>query len=514
MSGSTVSSLLALVALPAVAFAADPLSQKGPPAAPPLIYSWNGVYLGSQFGYSFNEVSEQATDMTPGYLGASGVFPSLANPVFDAQSYLSKGLFTGVHVGYNKQYGSLVVGTEVDVDFAGMHRAGTQFNMLALGLGGPYGVNIQDNFRLSLRGRVGYAQDRSLYYLTGGLTNGGYTVQQNYWPLSAPTALTRDIFNIERFGWTLGGGVEYAFAGPWSARLEYRHSDFGAAVLASTAIPGLTFRERAAENSVSLGLTYHTEAARAETVAAPQPGTSAGASKPVFPLSSSLGGESSFMGRLVGAYEEEWGLASGPSDPNAPPSRRPEFPPAPVTQPPYPFTEWAFGGANAVGATVPNSVDSPLMKALSPTPAGKFLEENHVQIYGWINPGFNLSTARTQPGALLGGNWPAGYYIYPNQIQLDQVVAVVERLPDTVQKDHFDWGFRITPIYGEAYRYITSFGFFSKQLTKWNLFAGYDMPMIYGELYLPWLAEGVVIRAGRFITLPDIEAQLAPNNYM
>jgi outer membrane immunogenic protein len=147
MSGSTVSSLLALVALPAVAFAADPLSQKGPPAAPALIYSWNGVYLGSQFGYSFNEVSEQATDMTPGYLGASGVFPSLANPVFDAQSYLSKGLFTGVHVGYNKQYGSLVVGTEADVDFAGMHRAGTQFNMLALGLGGPYGVNIQDNFR-------------------------------------------------------------------------------------------------------------------------------------------------------------------------------------------------------------------------------------------------------------------------------------------------------------------------------------------------------------------------------
>ena len=265
---------------------------------------------------------------------------------------------------------------------------------------------------------------------------------------------------------------------------------------------------------MSLGLTYHTEAARAETVAAPQPGTSAGANKPVFPLSSSLGGESSFMGRLVGAYQDEWGLAAGPSDPNAPPSRRPEFPPAPVTQPPYPFTEWAFGGANAVGATVPNSVDSPLMKALSPTPAGKFLEENHVQIYGWINPGFNLSTARTQPGGLLGGNWPAGYYIYPNQIQLDQVVAVVERLPDTVQKDYFDWGFRITPIYGEAYRYTTSFGFFSKQLTKWNLFAGNDMPMIYGELYLPWLAEGVVIRAGRFITLPDIEAQLAPNNYM
>jgi hypothetical protein len=42
---------------------------------------------------------------------------------------------------------------------------------------------------------------------------------------------------------------------------------------------------------------------------------------------------------------------------------------------------------------------------------------------------------------LLGGNWPAGYYIYPNQLQLDQVVAIAERLPDTVQKDHIDWGF-------------------------------------------------------------------------
>jgi len=118
-----------------VAFAADPQSQKGPPAAPALIYSWNGVYLGSQFGYSFNEVSEQATDMTPSYLGASGVFPSLANPVLDAQSYLSKGLFTEVHVGYNKQYGSLVVGTEADVDLRGCIAPGRSSTCWPLGSG-------------------------------------------------------------------------------------------------------------------------------------------------------------------------------------------------------------------------------------------------------------------------------------------------------------------------------------------------------------------------------------------
>ena len=40
------------------------------------------------------------------------------------------------------------------------------------------------------------------------------------------------------------------------------------------------------------------------------------------------------------------------------------------------------------------------------------------------------------------------------------------------------------------------------------------MPMIYGEVYLPWFLDGLNIRFGRYISMPDIEAQLAPNNYM
>jgi hypothetical protein len=43
---------------------------------------------------------------------------------------------------------------------------------------------------------------------------------------------------------------------------------------------------------------------------------------------------------------------------------------------------------------------------------------------------------------------------------------------------------------------------------------GYDFPMVYGEFYIPGIMQGMLIRAGRFISVPDIEAQLAPNNYM
>jgi len=69
------------------------------------------------------------------------------------------------------------------------------------------------------------------------------------------------------------------------------------------------------------------------------------------------------------------------------------------------------------------------------------MNDNHIQVYGWINVGGNLSNETVQ-----GGNWPAAYLYNPNTVSLDQAVVYVERLPDTVQKDHVDWGFRIAPI--------------------------------------------------------------------
>ena len=113
-----------------------------------------------------------------------------------------------------------------------------------------------------------------------------------------------------------------------------------------------------------------------------------------------------------------------------------------------------------------------------------------------------------------GGNAPAGYDYNPNTAQLDQTVLYVERVPDTVQKDHIDWGFRASVIYGVDYRYTVSDGLLSNQLTKSNKNYGLDLPMEYAELYIPRVAKGLMIRVGRFISIPDIEAQLAPNNYM
>jgi len=55
-------------------------------------------------------------------------------------------------------------------------------------------------------------------------------------------------------------------------------------------------------------------------------------------------------------------------------------------------------------------------------------------------------------------NIPESYVIVPNGIELDQGVLRIERVPDTVQTGHVDWGFRFTPMYGIDYRWTTSQG--------------------------------------------------------
>jgi hypothetical protein len=213
--------------------------------------------------------------------------------------------------------------------------------------------------------------------------------------------------------------------------------------------------------------------------------------------------------RFVNYYRLEWDEAGPPTDPNAPAGRRDGWPATPETTPPMPYTEFPSGAATSIGVTRPNSVDSPLMAAIANTGVGKWLTDNDFQVYGWVNPGFNLSTNTRKYG-----NAPIAYTVMPNSGELDQAVLYLDRFPDTVQTDHIDWGMRLSVLYGENYRYTNSYGIASWQFNGQNGWTGYDFPMVYGELWVPQVAQGLLIRVGRYISIPDIEAQLAPNNIL
>ena len=221
-----------------------------------------------------------------------------------------------------------------------------------------------------------------------------------------------------------------------------------------------------------------------------------------------------FFTRLYRYYMLEMGHGIGPTDPNAPAGQRAAGQSIgasvlPQPTPPMPFTAWPYGGTQNIGATIPNAIDSPLMVAMGNTAFGKFLGDAHIQIYGWIDPAFNISSNTVKQA----GNLPVSYDYTPNTVQLDQAVLYIERVPDEVQNDHFDWGFRVSAIYGVDERYTFGFGYFQPyQVTRNNFINGYDDPMMYVDLYWPVL-QGLNVRFGRFISIPDIEAQLAPNNY-
>jgi hypothetical protein len=189
-----------------------------------------------------------------------------------------------------------------------------------------------------------------------------------------------------------------------------------------------------------------------------------------------------FLKRLDEAFLEQLGTpAYTPTDPNAPNTRR--IPPAPFDSPPFPSADWQIGGSQIMGD--PGELPPyPLMQAIYDGPAGDAWKRSKVQLYGWINFSGNISTSNTSK-ASDNGNFPVIYDLRPNRVELNQFVVYVERLADENQTDHIDWGFRISTLLGLDYRFTTTYGFLSDQLLKHNRYFGFDMPMIYFDVYVP-----------------------------
>ena len=226
--------------------------------------------------------------------------------------------------------------------------------------------------------------------------------------------------------------------------------------------------------------------------------TAAAAPAPFFKPSDS------FFARWGKAYIADW-TGTAPSDPNAPKRRGT---PAPISSPPFPAGDWPIGATQVIGA--PDTQTYMLQQAIDKDP----LNLNRNKIYGWIAVGANGSTNnRGNASKGIPANSPSAYDEFPNTVVLDQAALYFERLANTTQTDHFDWGYRVTLLYGQDYRYTTSHGLLSQQLLVKNAQYGFDPVMFYADLYMPKLGKGADLRIGRYISLPDIEAQLAPNNY-
>jgi outer membrane immunogenic protein len=182
------------LALVAPAYAAD-LPVKAPPA-PPMVpaFSWTGFYVGANIGGAFTRDS-----VTDNLTGAS-------------LSTDNSGFIGGGQVGFNYQVDSWVFGVEWDIDGTTLNKTGPG---VVTGIG-TLQASTNTDWVSTLTGRIGYAADRWLIYAKGG----GAWVQDSATLANLTTGASVSASQVSS-GWTVGGGVEWAFAPQWSAKLEY-----------------------------------------------------------------------------------------------------------------------------------------------------------------------------------------------------------------------------------------------------------------------------------------------------
>ena len=214
---------LALVSSPGLA--AD-MPLKAPPPVP--IFSWTGCYVGANGGYGWgHNHSTLAPSADPTSQAGLGP-PFAAGAVPSYFVYNNSGGVAGGQVGCNQQYGSVVMGIETDLDWAGLKGSQT----INLPNGGAFvptfnSAGSELKWLGTIRARIGYTPaDHWLVYGTGGLAYGGV----NY-NASVAGPASNDFFNLgatrTEVGWTVGAGVEWAFNNEWSFKAEYLYVDLG-----------------------------------------------------------------------------------------------------------------------------------------------------------------------------------------------------------------------------------------------------------------------------------------------
>ncbi|MEM7615950.1 MAG: outer membrane beta-barrel protein [Pseudomonadota bacterium] len=170
-------SLAALVAsalaVPAFAGNIEPAPVETPIIAPapppaPIGVDWTGFYVGGQAGYGFGDV--EGTDFD-GFLG-------------------------GLQAGYNYDFGSYVLGAEVDYNFGELDLDGDAGSIDQIG-----------RFKV----KAGYDAGRALIYGTAGAA-------------FADADIGGD--DLSDIGWTVGAGIDYLVTDNIIAGVEYLYHNF------------------------------------------------------------------------------------------------------------------------------------------------------------------------------------------------------------------------------------------------------------------------------------------------
>jgi outer membrane immunogenic protein len=258
--------LAALMAGPAMA--AD-LARPAPVYVPPppvpvvvAVFSWTGFYIGANIGADWQRAS-----FTSNEIGGAHIGTDPAEAAAGTGSNTATGFTGGGQIGFNWQYDSLVVGAEADINgISGKPSIGPGPFPFTVVAGPTFTLANTANatWLATVRGRIGFAADRVLVYLTGGAAFTTVKFSQSYSDnCCSSTPLTTFSTSSEKTGYALGGGLEYAFTNNWIGRVEYLYAggfaDVGGSYLATAGSGNSDLHSGSGKLNISMarvGLNY------------------------------------------------------------------------------------------------------------------------------------------------------------------------------------------------------------------------------------------------------------------
>lgn len=180
--------------------AADAIQYQEPvPVNAAPVFSWSGGYLGGQVGYGWGKST---------FTGST--FPSSLKP---------DGFLAGVYAGYNFAVSeNVILGIDGDITYNNLKDGAFE------DLGAIVGTENELRWSGAVRARAGYAIDRFLPYIAGGVAFGNVK-NTGYMDLLTDYISTTKTKTLT--GFTVGSGVDYAATDNLILRLEYRYTDYG-----------------------------------------------------------------------------------------------------------------------------------------------------------------------------------------------------------------------------------------------------------------------------------------------
>lgn len=239
----------------------------------PTGYDWTGFYGGIGAGESWTRVSNslRIVNNSPNYYFFP---PSIPGVNASGSGNLNKNhIFESIQLGYNLLSFKTLFGLEAAFNnLNSSNNKGGTFSYTTNGA--PYRLNTSTttNWLFSLRPRIGLPVNNALFYLTGGLAVAQYKFKQSFSESPFTPTPENASFTRTQPGWTIGAGIEYAFAPRWSVKGEYLFNRFGKESVsghlnnANGASPtpgfvdGATFNNTLSQRDVHMlgaGINYH-----------------------------------------------------------------------------------------------------------------------------------------------------------------------------------------------------------------------------------------------------------------